>query len=1111
MPDERIGEAEVEFRVLGPLEVRVPGGAPVALGGPRPRAVLARLLIAQGAVVATDTLIADLYGDAPPPSAVPTLHSYVSNLRRAVEPGRGPRTPPRLLVGRPPGYLLAAEDVDAARFADLVSRAEFRGPAEALACLDEALALWRGTPYEEFRDERWAVTEVARLCELRLVAVERRARALLDLGRPQAVINELEAETAANPLRERLWSLLALSLYRTGRQAEALAVLRRAGRLLADELGLDPGPELRALEEDILRQVDTLEPVTDAAVLPAPAPRPAGDALRGRDEQLAELVALAGRDGLAAGTVRGEPGIGKTRLLEAFDEHCSTRLGRLVLWGRCHDAEGTPPLWPWTQVFGALEQHCPPPGGESAAGLLDVEPRDGSPDALLLRRNQALAAWLTAAARAQPLVVLLDDLQWADSASLGLLRDLVVLTAPHGVQITVVAAFRTGARDVPNPLPRHDLLRLRVGGLAPDAVRAVAADMGVKLDTRSVLRMTDCTGGNPFFLRESLKLLAGAAGGDLAGDLPVDRVPDAVTELVRMRLDALDDVNRVLAVAAVIGREFDPVLVAGAAGDGAYDVLDLAVKEGLLDTRGRKLAFAHDLLREALVRDLPPLRKAAVHRDVAAALAARPSADVAVIAHHAVQAGPAGYAEAVRWASAAAEQAELRLAYAESATWLGHAVEAHDGAGGDPAEHVELLLRQVRALLLAGDPIGARNVRAAAMRAADRVGCASDLLVRALTALDTPAVWTLRDPYEAVELRLVHRFERALAALPAADSPERAMLLAGLAQELYDGTGDPRGDELSAQAVAMARRLGDRRLLMRTLNARHQSLPQPQRVPELMEITRELHRLSEGEPGFELLAHMMDTHNRLELFDVEAADRAAARCEALLDRLPLPWPRFQHTLWRANRVALDGRFDDADALYEDAAAQARHLGVWHAAQAVTMGRIGLSYHRGAIADAGPLIDAVRGVHPTLDHDARTLQLCAQGRLEEARRLNGGPRPAPPLDWSWLTMTCLRAAAVAALGRAHECRALYATLLPYEGRVSALSAVLCAGPVDWYLALLASAAGRREVALGHLAALERRAEAAGLRWWRDRAAGTASRCPARPRLHLAADATGPARS
>ncbi|MFG6191832.1 BTAD domain-containing putative transcriptional regulator [Nonomuraea sp. JJY05] len=1048
----------MEFRVLGPVEVRADGGEPVGLGGARPRAVLARLLIARGAVVSTDTLIHDLYGDRPPPSALSSLHSYVSNLRRAIEPDRGPWAKPKVLIGRPPGYLLAADDVDASRFEELVGRSEFQSPGEALACLDAAFGLWRGTPYGEFGDESWALTEVGRLRELRLVALERRARALLDLGRPQAVITDLEGETAENPLRERLWCLLALSLYRTGRQAEALAVLRRAARLLADQLGLDPGPELRSLEQDILRQADSLAPATGPATLIAPAqPGPAGLEPPGmgpaglgpaglgrsarRDDRLAELMALperAAATGLRLAAVSGEAGIGKTFLLEEFAEHCSARLGQLVLWGRCHDAEGLPPLWPWVQVLRTLEQHCPPGDPQTLAGLLDADrPADA----------HAVARWLTAASRVRPLVIVLDDLQRADSASLDLLRDLVMRLG--GAAVTLVAAFRPGFDDPLSRLARYDLVRLRVRGLAPEAVRSMAAGMGVALDAEAAARLADRTGGNPFFVRECLRL---RAGGHAA-----DAVPEAVAALVRSQLEA--QVADVLAVAAVLGREFDPAIVAQVAGVEADDLLDRATRAGLLVVGGSgRLVFVHDLVREALAGDLPPRRKAAIHRDLAAALAARPSADVAAIACHAVQAG--SHAEAVRWAVAAAEQAGLRLAYAEAARWWGHAVAAHDASGGDPAQHVELLLHQVQALEAAGDREAARRAAAAALRAADRADAGAGLVVRALTALGTPSLSLLRDPYQADR----HQTGRHQTAQRPADRRP---------------ADDPR-------PLTRTRTRDDRRL----------SVHRPRAVAGLTDLTGELRDLAEhsGNPQVELLAGMVEACGRLEAFDVAAADQAAARCDALLERHPLPWPRFQHTLWQANRLALDGRFDEADQVYDDADVQARHLDLRHARQTVAAGRIALSYHRGAIADAAPLIAAIRGVHPTLHHDATTLHLCAEGHLDHARRLNGGPRPAPPRDWSWLSATCLRAAAVAALGRTHECRTAYTALLPYSGRVSALSAVLCMGPVDWYLALLAAATGHHEAATSHLTALEQQADAAGLHWWRDRAAVTGVRKP-----------------
>ncbi|MBB2914586.1 DNA-binding SARP family transcriptional activator [Streptosporangium becharense] len=1094
----------MEFLVLGPVEARHNGVA-VDLIGPRQRAVLARLLIARGAVVPVDTLIDDLYGGAPPPRALATLHSYVSNLRRVIEPGRASRTPPRTLITRAPGYLLTAPNVDANRFTDLVTASESLPPGEVLACLEEALGLWRGLPYGEFADEPWATVEISRLCELRLTAVERRAQALLAFGRPQIVVAELRSEVVAHPLRESLWCLLALALYRTGRQADALAVLRRASDTLVSQLGLDPGPELRALERDILSQAESLEAAVPAGA-PVSPPGPSSPRRRvmiGRERELAELKALpirGGANGVAVAAVSGEPGIGKTRLLEAFRDDCAD-LGYLVLWGRCHDAEGVPPLWPWLQVLRALAEISPPPDPQALCGVLNDERFDCPTEAALIQRNLSIAQWLTATARTRPLVVVLDDLHWADLASLELLRNLVALIGGTNepAPLTLVIAFREtafsgAAHDGPVPgaafgltvddvvrqLTGYDLLRIRLTGLEAAEVRAVAAELGAEVDDSTAARLTERTGGNPFLVRESVRLLSQGQS--------LETVPDAAADLIRRRLAALGSrAVEVLATAAVIGRDFDPGVVtevcrtSGTEPEEVYRVLDRAAQTGLVTVSGECMVFAHDLLKETLLRDLPPLRRALLHRRVMTALSSQPGTDVTVLAHHAVEAGPAAYREAVRWARAAARQAGLRLAYEEAAAWWGRAVAAHGACAGDPAEHVELLLQQIRAMLAAGDALGARRVRAEAVRVVDRVEGCPELTARALTALDSPSVWVLRDPYETVELGLVEQFEAALGALPATDSPERALLLGGLAQELYNGSDDPSCRSLSAEAVAMARRLGDPRLLMRVLNARGLALPQPLHILELLEIADEMHDLAvrTRAPGFELLAQMLFTHHRLEVFDVAGADRAAARCDVMLERLQLPWPRFQHTMWRANRLVLSGRFDDAETLYEEAGRQAERIGMWYAGGVVVTGRLMMSYQRDTMADAGPLIDLIAGIHPTMDHDARILELHAQGRKDEARALAEKGWPDPPADWSWLTMTCLQGAAQAAVGDVPACRATYEKLLPYAGRISGGSAVACVGPVDWFLSLLACVVGDSGAASWHMNSLRRLANHQGI--------------------------------
>ncbi|MFD9910181.1 BTAD domain-containing putative transcriptional regulator, partial [Streptomyces sp. NPDC059063] len=249
----------IELRVLGAVEAWDDGDR-VDLRGPRHRAVLARLLMARGRVVPLDRLIGDLWQDTPSERALGSLRTLVSTIRKALEPGRPSRTPPRVLVTAPPGYALRLERaaVDAWRFEDLVRQAVQAsvpgGPAETRDRLTAALDLWRGGAYAEFAPQDWAAPEVTRLGELRLLATERLAEAELALGAAAQVVADLEAHTRAHPLREEGWRLLALALYRTGRQADALAALRTARTVLTEELGIDPGLPLRNLERDILRQ-----------------------------------------------------------------------------------------------------------------------------------------------------------------------------------------------------------------------------------------------------------------------------------------------------------------------------------------------------------------------------------------------------------------------------------------------------------------------------------------------------------------------------------------------------------------------------------------------------------------------------------------------------------------------------------------------------------------------------------------------------------------------------------------------------------------------------------------------------------------------------------------
>jgi DNA-binding SARP family transcriptional activator len=237
----------VEFAILGPLEARE-GGEPIPLGGPKQRALLAMLLLEAGRVVSLDRLLEALWADGPPPTAVASLQNFVAQLRKAL----GAET----IETRAPGYLvrLDPEQLDLARVRSLVDAARASEPVRRAGLLDEALALWRGEPLDEFRYETFAQAEIARLEEFHLTLLEERAEAKLAIGAQADLVPELEALVRLHPLRERLRAQLMLALYRSGRQAQALEVYREGRELLVEELGLEPSPLLRGVHTSILRQ-----------------------------------------------------------------------------------------------------------------------------------------------------------------------------------------------------------------------------------------------------------------------------------------------------------------------------------------------------------------------------------------------------------------------------------------------------------------------------------------------------------------------------------------------------------------------------------------------------------------------------------------------------------------------------------------------------------------------------------------------------------------------------------------------------------------------------------------------------------------------------------------
>ncbi|WP_433332194.1 BTAD domain-containing putative transcriptional regulator [Spirillospora sp. CA-294931] len=357
----------MRFGVLGPLAVWAADGRPAPIPELKVRALLADLLAHEGRPVSSDRLIDDLWGERLPRNPIGTLHTRVSQLRRALdaaEPGAR-----ELVVSQPPGYLLRLDGdaLDAARFRALVARARAAtGARERSALLGRALALWRGAAYADFADAEFARPAAARLEEERLVALEEHAEARLDLGEHGELAGELADLVGRHPLRERLRAAHLRALYRAGRQNDALAGYAELRERLAEELGLDPGPQITALHRAILRHDPSLAPVRRGGNLPAPVTE-----LIGRADAVTRVRALLKEGRLV--TLTGPGGVGKTRLaVEAGREHGGAWLVELagldrassgaapdavagvvaaVLDLRDDDAPGPPPL---DRLAGAL-------------------------------------------------------------------------------------------------------------------------------------------------------------------------------------------------------------------------------------------------------------------------------------------------------------------------------------------------------------------------------------------------------------------------------------------------------------------------------------------------------------------------------------------------------------------------------------------------------------------------------------------------------------------------------------------------------------------------------------------------------------------------------------
>ena len=1155
----------VRVRVLGALEATVGvGGRDVVadLGGPRQRAVLAQLLVGRGEVVSVDRLVEDLWNSEPPPRAIGALQAYVSHLRRALEPGRQPRAPAAVLVSEPPGYAvrLPVDAVDAWRFEAMVrSAATAEDPEHTRSTLDQALALWRGPAYAEVAGEPWAVAEAARLEGLRLVARERWCAALLRTGAAADAVLAAELLTREHPLREEGWRLLALALYASGRQSDALGALRRAREILAEEMGLDPGPALVQLESDVLSQQLTIGPppqrppqgassapglTADPAASVAPqgsertsanpaaddeatpgttaaqvtstitgtpsdpraidltppgrAARPvAGGEFVGRDAELNALHAAAGdaadHCALRVALLAGDPGAGKTTILDRLTGDL-VQLGWRVAVGRCPEAAGAPPAWAWVETLRSLTADVDPgPLAPALAPLLDerlaaAQQSDASFGRFLLQR--AVSSYLTTAANHRPLAIVLDDLHRGDSETLALLGGLADTVT--GVPLLLIGSYRPSEvngelRDTMAGLARHSPVRLLLGGLEPDqAARLIRTVSGVQPDEATLAAITDRTGGNPFYLVESARLL-GSEGSLVA----TSRVPEGVRDVLRRRLARLPEVSvSVLRLAAVIGRDVDvDVLVQAAEVDeeAVIDALEVGVLAGLLtEPAPGAVRFAHVLVRDTLYGDVPRVRLSRWHARVAAALTSVQPGDAAALAYHYHQAGtPATARQAVDAGVLAAEQAVARYAHDAAVQMYAQALvdldrvppPAPDGAAGDAAgdaagverlltERVRLLARLSRSQLTAGAGVDALTSRGRALLLADDAS-RDDLVVRVLTAWDLPTPWLNRQ-YGSIDSGVTALIERCLRA-DNLDDATRCRLLCALVSEV-SGEDHDRSLAAATEAESLARRAADPVLIGLSLHALSAVILADLEPDRRQRIALELIEIG-GRPGlavFALIGHLGAAQVAGARVDLDVAREQTELAGVLVERYRWRQSRGIVAMNRGMLAHIAGDLDAAEQLYSQGGELIRQSGAVDADGIIAVAWMTMRITQGRV---GELESTIRdtGSAPDVERDLLAMSLAAQGRVAEARELRRRIRPVRRDFFRSLFLT-MRAMTVTVLAERSEAESVYEELLDYEGQIGGVGgSAFALGPVDTALGDLAVLLGRREVAAAHYAA------------------------------------------
>ena len=1092
--------------------------------------LLAYLVLNRSRHVGRDELIGALWPDQPPVSQDAALRTLLSRLRSSLgaEVVSG-REEVILALPEPVWIDVEAAAAEMARASEALEQGDARR-AWALAqvplniasrgLLPGAQATWLEPPRRELEDVHLSALEVI-------------GRAGLVMGGTQLQSAERAARTLieSEPYRESGYVLLMEALAARGNVAEALRVFDRLRTLLRDELGTNPSPEAIAAHDRLIRpqgrggedwnspnRVDG-DPARAATGTPLRPPIPLPAELRhrtqgpliGRARELAQLEeewTLACREARSGRLVllAGDAGIGKTTLTSDVARRVHEE-GAIVLAGRSPRETVVPyqPIlealrhWALNAPLSDLRATAREYGSELARLIPELRRRApelpptpaGEPETERYRLFEAVVGLVTELSRAAPVLLVLDDLQWADRPTLLLLRHLARATSP--ARVLILGAYRSTERGDTFNSALTELLRdrlasqMEIRGLSElDTAELVRLRVG-ETPSRSFARaLYEETEGNPFFVEEIVRHLVEAgvhASSATASELQSFGLPEGVKQVIAWRLGRLEaPAIELLRVAAVIGREVDAALlerVVLMAEEDFLSALEEALAAGLLvesDEKPGSYVFSHALIRETLYEGMSVPRRARIHKRVGEAIEAtqgrRQGRYLPELAHHFTRAvaDEEDADEAIAYALRAAEQATTMLAHEEAAEHYARALDVQGRFQPEAAaRRCELLLELGEARVRGGERAQASTAFREAAALAEQLGDGA-ALARAAIGASRRYV----QPPGVVDTELIAMIERALELQPDR-TLMRVRLLSCLCGAIYYAPERERMPALSEEAAEIAAELGDAEARVYACGARRRVLWDPPHLQERVEVSTEMLTLALqiGNLELQLQAHAWLVVDLLERGDRDAVE---AQMEAFKDgaeRLRQPLFEWNSLLWQAMRALLAGALDRADQLASEALAAGAPAEAVTATQYYAIQLLAIRREQGRMGEleepARRLVEDNPG-RPAWGAALATL-LSEEGRRAEAEeefeRLAAHGFEDIPKDLDWMIAITLLSDVCVDLGDARRAELLYALLEPYaEVNVVIGFAAVCLGSAASFLGKLAATMGRADLAAQH---------------------------------------------